>query len=482
MKIEVILCVSTALMFVSCNGSKQADTQSGDSNSNLPVSEEQLCKDWARAYQEDWAFEPENVPIPETYLPYDIDGDGRPEILVKAPYNTGLFAYDKEGQVSFSYVNYDNYDELGVGPGWFVTLHDDHMGESRHWTFDYCRVKEGKYESIGTYSIERVGVTEDGEYEEEVVDGTGDQRPSGEEYTMYYDLEGWIPFSQQAIDAMRQSLGSATPAPEASAVTEAPTEKPKTIAGEIVLAGGTRCRVDIKHRDSSLLYGWTTYYRKNGDSSTIPFFGNAYHDDQMGEDYYELHEYNAKGKCCGHLSLSYNQGEFVSGKWQLRDRQLTIDSYQPATYNTQVEPVLAAPSTSEELGNKLLPCSREQINDLVHKTLPKHRGPNYLLLYDVNKDGTFEVVVQTSCDGRTCHSLLWVQDGEPRLLYSGTSYSVTLFLAPYIVLRLANAEGERSYDIYEWQNGEPEKVSLPDGEREFIIDNAYMPEALGEWF
>lgn len=222
MKHKILLGIALITM-ASCtkNGPQPTD----DKKLTLPVSELKMCRDWHVSFRETHFDKDDEIYPPQEYLLYDIDGDGRAEVLLRESQANfvALLCYDKEGKLTFVQSSFDGYEEYAVGKGWFVTQYDDHMGEFRKWTKWYYRVVDGRFGYIG-YKIDGLeGVTDDGEFIEVSQDETGGKAPADSLVTFSYDLEGWQQISREALDSYMDHLDDWDDLPRTEMMTDGET-------------------------------------------------------------------------------------------------------------------------------------------------------------------------------------------------------------------------------------------------------------------
>jgi len=476
------------LLLMASGCAKTSEKTSGASG--MPVSEEQICKDWMSSFE--WIDTDETeLPRPAEYLLRDLDGNGIDEVLVRAENQNiqGLLAYDAKGELTFNDVTDDGYLELLVGKGWYIRRFDDHMNEYRTWTSYYYKVENGKFDFVGDSEDGFKGLDEEGNPIDFSNDNTGGRQPAeADSVQLVSELEGWQKFSPKtlaALDQIQEQVKKELEAKKASEPENANTEEtePTYKAAELTLEGGTKCRVDMKCIKPQSIAGWTTYYRKGGQESQIPFFGTKVYDKDLGYDVYLLHEYN-NGKCCGHLQVVLDgDGNFKLGNWHLNDRKMEITSYKETSYNSAKEPNdLKTPGTNVQMTKQFLPCSTAEIEQLLNQIYPNENRPYEIMLFDLNDDKTFEAFVRTwNKDGNLDEVFLWMQDGKPRLWNGQLWISKMKVLRPYIVLKEIDEKGENYHTIWCWEDGELKEAILDEEEHDYIIDKSYEVGEYGEW-
>lgn len=136
-------------------------------NLPLPVSREQLIKDWRLASYSGY----DQSVYPYFYKCIDIDLDGNAEVLLMGEDQTGgpraLLCYRDGVLVDMDYAS-DGYDTFSISrpdknKGIFATMHDDHMGANRSWYTFYHLIQKSQLTDVGSHAIES-------EYNEETED------------------------------------------------------------------------------------------------------------------------------------------------------------------------------------------------------------------------------------------------------------------------------------------------------------------------
>lgn len=471
------------LLLVACSGQKSSDT----GTLALPVSEKQLCLDWYTAFdvehEEVFGDDEENPFVrfePQEYIVTDLDHDGLAEVLMQGKESqiAAMLSYDKEGKVKFMDVTSDGYLTLFIGDGWYVREFDNHMGEYRTWTKYYYEVKDGQFEFLGDRSVGFLGLDDEGEYiEMEPEDNTDGRAPADSLLTPYYDLHGWIRIGDdakaEALSALADGEGGEELGMDEG--SENPEESVAYYAAEVTLEDGTRLRLDYMVDANDKIAGETTYYRSNGKTSKIPFFGNHYFDRFMSQDFVRVYEhYN--GKCCGQMLWAVNDDyEIINGSWSLRGKSLAFDN--SVTKEPVTEAAYTRPALDFKLADQLLPCNRQTLKELFAQAYPESGPANYFMLVDMDNDGIFEVFVQNGFGSAPLTALVWMQDGEPRVMGFGPKHKV--YLHPAVVY----VESENGSQIYRWKDGAPCKDPEKDNDEEIqFFDNYSLGMSdLGEW-
>lgn len=477
MRKTIVLGLS-ALLLSACTGTKQS---SESATIALPVSEKQLCLDWYTAYSESfpedfWSNdEDESLPVPDRYIVTDLDHDGLAEVLVqgKDTNNAALLSYDKEGKVKFTDVTNDGYLCLGIGDGWYVREFDDHMNEYRTWTRYYYKVTNGEFDYIGEKSFGFDGVGDDGEYINKEEDATGGQAPANDQITMYDFLTDWQTISDDAKADANTVLADGEGCDNTDDC-ECDTPEDQFFACEVKLDDGTRMRLDYKVDTNDHIAGFTTYYRSNGKTSKIPFFGTHFYDRFVNQDFLNVYEYY-NGKCCGHMLWSLSEdNELSSGTWTLRDRKLGFESYEVKSPDTEAE--YTSPSLDFKLADQLLPCDRQTLRDLFAKAYPESGPANYFMMVDMDSNGVFEIFVCNGFGSAPKTALVWMENGQPQVMGFGPNHQLMLHFADMFV---TSDEGQT---LYHWSDGKPVKDTDADADRlQFLADYSQDLTAMGEW-
>lgn len=474
------------LTLTACNksGSQSAsDTQP----LTLPVSEVKLCCDWYKTLSSMFIDEEENCE-PAEYLLYDIDGDERAEVLMRNKHNcSAIFSYDANGRLVFADGSTDGYMTLGVGKGWYVIQHDDHMGEYRTWTTYYHKVHEGKFDFIGDVTLSLQGLDDEGEYIESTEDNTRGLAPADSLISYFYDLEGWLPISQEALDTYRDHLDDWNDYPvsgndEATSVAEGNTDSDvQCIAAEFTLDNGMKGRLDMIVTSDSKITGWTTYYRKNGSTSKICFFGTTYNEEFIDNDVVELHEYY-NGKCCGHFKYFLTlDGEFSHGSWYLRDRDNSIEQLTKVPFDEANQPVLASPATDATLADQLLPCSRNEIRERLLEEYDELPDDLRFMLYDMNRDGKYEIFLRYPIDQVYSHAVIWMNDKRPELICGGSTPMLMSINGNILYVVPQSTNEQVSPYTWTWVGNSPEMHILDEEESSFLEQSTHDLDQLGDW-
>lgn len=467
-------------------------TAQSANNLSLPVSEMKLCRDWFVTFQQALECAGSDVADPGEYLLYDIDGDGRAEVLMRQKENNweAMLSYDAEGRMQFVDCTSDGYLSLGVAPGWYVRQFDDHMNEYRSWTSYFYRVEQGKFDFIGHKMNGINGLDDEGEYKWYSEDETGGKAPADSLITFLYDLTGWQSISQEALDAYSDHFDDWDDMPFFEAAESAqngyedflsdPDAQAYSIATEFTLDNGTRGRLDMLQDRDSKIVGWTTYYRKNGSRSRINFFGARYYDGAVGQEFIELHEYY-NGKCCGHMKLTVDETRFESGTWMLKGKELQFTEFTPVDYDLDNQPALASPASDPDLADKLLPCSRQVIRDRLLDEYDELEGDIEFMLYDMNHDGIFEILLRYSIGSRLSNGIIWMNNGQPELICGGSTPLFMSINAPVLFVTPVDDDSSTSPYEWTWASGHPEMNSLDENEAYFLERYTHGPTELGEW-
>jgi len=473
MRQSIILGMSV-LMLSACLGGKQSsETQKEAAALALPVSEKQLCLDWYTAFGDALPDYDEELPKPNQYIVTDIDHDGTAEVLMQGDdtNKAAMLSYNKDGEINFSDVTNDGYLCLGIGDGWYVREFDDHMNEFRTFTKYYYKVEDGMFTFIGERETGFDGIDEAGEFIPKESDNTGGKAPADSVITMYYDMANWKVISD---DAKAAALTALEEGGEEAEFVEDDMEENETHAGEVTLENGTRFRVDYMQTPSKYITGYTTYYRSNGQTSIIPFFGTKYFDKSMGQNYIDVYEhYN--GKCCGHMIWSLNDNnELISGSWFIGEKNSSFDTFKVVDADPDAE--FTGPSLDFKVADKLMPCDRETMKKLFAQTYPESGPANYFMLVDIDSNGSFESLVVNGFADVAKIALVWKEGNEAKIMGFGKNHNVSVQSSALFV------KSDDGKSLYRWADGKPcLATDTSPEEMEYFEQNAMDLSASGEW-
>lgn len=162
----------------------------------LPVSIEQLAKDWREASAEIYIYDDNLI---NQYQVTDLDGDGNPEVLLHGsdPGSPSALLFYKDGKMVNSHCASDGYSIFSIGKGedgsgWFAEEYDNHGGDYRIWSTSYFKVAHFDIEPVGEKVISRDGIDEEGEDYKMSEDCTVPKNVKIPDMEEFSNLKGWI--------------------------------------------------------------------------------------------------------------------------------------------------------------------------------------------------------------------------------------------------------------------------------------------------
>lgn len=176
--------------------SKDEQEQSQEKVLSLPVSVEQLAKDWREASKELYVYDESML---NQYLVTDLDSDGNPEVLLFGtdPASPSAILFYKDGKMVNSNCASDGYSTYYIGKGndgsaWFAEEYDNHAGDYRMWSTCYYKIENCNIVALGEKVISREGVSEEEDEDYEMSEYS--DIPKGveiPELDSYYELKDW---------------------------------------------------------------------------------------------------------------------------------------------------------------------------------------------------------------------------------------------------------------------------------------------------
>lgn len=253
------------------------------------------------------------------------------------------------------------------------------------------------------------------------------------------------------------------------------------MAAKILLDDERAMRIDYQIDENGNVSGWSTYYRKNGTSFTIPFFGNSYLDNFVGTKFFEVHEYH-NNKCCGHHVWAINDSdEFDNGHFILGEKTIGYKTFETQPYNEEANATFETPGTNPSLAKSLFPCPIETAKE----SFKKAYGivPTHFLLVDIDHSGSFEAFMKGGTEKEVKVAMLWTKGGAPLFISYDDKGGENTWIganAPNLITR--DSKGVKTY---QWKNGEPtmtEFIPANKLEETEIYWRIYRdPAELGEW-
>ncbi|MCQ2194093.1 MAG: hypothetical protein MJZ28_03995 [Paludibacteraceae bacterium] len=272
---------------------------------------------------------------------------------------------------------------------------------------------------------------------------------------------------------------------EKRSTVESPTEALPAVdytskAAKILLEDGRTMRIDYQIDKEGNISGWSSYYRKNGTSFTIPFFGKTYFDIFIGFQFFELHEYH-NYKCCGHHFWSLGDSDQIqNGYFELGEKIIDYKSFEVVEFDKEANASFETPRTNPSLGKALFPCSFDKAKTAFEKNFGC--TPTHYLLNDIDRNGTYEAFLKSGEEASKI-AVLWMKGAEPQFIsYDGKGGESTWLGARH---SMVITRDEKNVKVFSWKKGVPtlsESVPTSQSEEVELYWRTYHePYELGVW-
>lgn len=165
---------------------------------NLPVTKAQILNDWNETIGE--MLDPETgdtVPALTEYCLYDVDGNGRYEVLLRnlEANHTAFLCYDDSCDLILADFSSDTLQLQGVAENYYVRTHEEGTDDKYVLTSYYTHIEGSKIELQGYTERGCNGLNAVGDPSEYFNDETEGKVPDSIQVLYFNDIEEWWPFS-----------------------------------------------------------------------------------------------------------------------------------------------------------------------------------------------------------------------------------------------------------------------------------------------